>query len=555
MKSGTSFFNFGIFRKNLTRFFPLWLVYTIGITLIFLAADPTPAYMNRELLSWLQPMTILSCAYGALSAICLFSDLYTARRCNALHAMPLKRDCWYVTNVLSGLTFAAIPSLVLFIVLSARYASAIPTIGLVCFGFLLQFLVFFGITLFCVMLTGNFVATVLLTGFFCLFSLLCYVFAMEIYLPLLWGVRLVENPFTRFTPFILVVETYILPMEPWDGWTYLGIYTAVSCVLLAAGWLLYRKRALECAGDFLAFRVTGPALIILVTPLCGSLLYAFFDVFGAANYTFLFIGMGLVYFVLQMLLERSARVFHLKSILGFAALCIAVGVSLYITQLDPLGIESYIPDSKDIVEVQLGKYYNNTQDSTPEYIEVVRNLHAAVLADEDYVRADDESSEYVSIIYTLRSGRKVERSYRIGVRSNAAKQYALATSRRESVFGKMDYYRYAQDPTYTNSVDGMEIADEVAVALLDAIGKDCDAGHMGQIPGFDDWQGTWLYLEFRAPYNPYYVAGEPGKPAAIASQDMYFDVYVPSSAENTWEILYMLGIYNDNYDVRCGVEG
>lgn len=566
MKSETSFFNFGIFRKNLTRFFPLWLVYTIGMSLVFMATGIHEWYEGyytwglRDVMSWLPVTAFFNACYGLCCGVTLFYDLFNARRCNALHAMPLKRECWFCTNVLSGLTFGLIPNLTVTILMMAKYPQASGILLLFLLGTLLQFFVFFGITVFVVMLTGNAMGTVLITGFLCLFSLLCYAFVQELYVPLLWGVEGAEDPFLHFSPIgALVSGNYYDPIVngPFfsEGWAHLLVYAALSAILLVAALQLYRKRALECAGDFLAFRVTGPALIILVTPLCGSLLYAFFDVFGAANYTFLFIGMGLVYFVLQMLLERTSRVFHLKSILGFAALCIAVGVSLYITQLDPLGIESYIPDSKEIVAVQLDKYYNNSQDSTPEYIEVVRNLHAAVLADEDYVRADDESSEYVSIIYTLRSGRKVERSYRIGVRSNAAKQYAIATSRRESVFGKIDYYRYAQDPTYTKSVNGVDIADEVAVALLDAIGKDCDAGHMGQVPGFDDWQGTWLYLEFEAPYNPYYVAGEPGKPAAVASQDLYFDVYVPSNAENTWEILYMLGIYNDNYDVRCGVEG
>ena len=44
MKSKKSFFNATVFRKDITRFLPLWLVYFIGGTLVMLVS----AFAGRE---------------------------------------------------------------------------------------------------------------------------------------------------------------------------------------------------------------------------------------------------------------------------------------------------------------------------------------------------------------------------------------------------------------------------------------------------------------------------------------------------------------------------
>lgn len=43
----------------------------------------------------------------------LFGDLYNSRMCNALHAMPMRRETLFLTNVVSGLLFSMIPTAVM----------------------------------------------------------------------------------------------------------------------------------------------------------------------------------------------------------------------------------------------------------------------------------------------------------------------------------------------------------------------------------------------------------------------------------------------------------
>lgn len=545
MKSGTSFFNFPVYKKNLTRFFPLWLVYTIAVLLIFLSADMAPN-VSRNMMHAMSPMALFSGGYGALSALCLFSDLFQSRRCNALHAMPLKRSCWYCTNILSGLTFALIPNLLLCLLLTMKYPPYWNYMMLAALGFTLEFMVFFGFTLFFIMLSGNTVAAVLLTGFVCLFSFLVYAIVNVIYVPLLWGVQTAGGDFLDFSPFVLVSGNYELPLEAGDGWTYLAIYTVVSALLMVGGWFLYKKRALECAGDFLAYPKTAPWLAALVTPLCGSLLFAFFwGVWGIRNYLYLFIGMVIVFFLLRMLLEGSLRVFRLKNIAYCAILCAVIGLSLFAMRFDPFGVEKYIPESDTVYSVTINGrnhylFYNRRQKSSPELIEAVRTLHGEALAEKEDAMQSEKTVE-CWLDYTLENGNTVARRYFIPAKGEAAQHLKALTSTREYIFCGIDYRSIIADPRFTPRINGVEITREQALTLIAAIEADCDAGHLSQINQLYDYQGDWVCLSFEGLNDKY---------AAIES---YLDLFVCNEAENTRNVLCTLNL--DEFFAKCGVEG
>ena len=116
MKSRTSFFNGTLFRKNLTRFAPLWMLYTLclllGMTVLYMDNGSDFWFANRmgELV---QVTALINLLYAPLTAMLLFGDLYNSRMCYALHAMPMKRQCHFWTNVISGMMFSLLPTAIM----------------------------------------------------------------------------------------------------------------------------------------------------------------------------------------------------------------------------------------------------------------------------------------------------------------------------------------------------------------------------------------------------------------------------------------------------------
>lgn len=113
MKSRTSFFNGYALRKNLTRFAPLWALYSVAEVLCLMTIQLNdPAILAGDLVYVMGPVSIAHMGYAFLVAACLFGDLFDTRLCSGLHAMPLRREGWLLTHLASGLLFALIPAVV-----------------------------------------------------------------------------------------------------------------------------------------------------------------------------------------------------------------------------------------------------------------------------------------------------------------------------------------------------------------------------------------------------------------------------------------------------------
>ena len=113
MKLRTSFFNVAVLRKNLTRFAPVWVLYAVAEVLGLLSLNLEKAEIVAEDLTQIMgPVAIFHGIYALVVAACLFGDLFDNRMCSGLHAMPMRREGWLLTNIASGLVFALIPAVV-----------------------------------------------------------------------------------------------------------------------------------------------------------------------------------------------------------------------------------------------------------------------------------------------------------------------------------------------------------------------------------------------------------------------------------------------------------
>ena len=147
MKSRTSFFNATVLKKDITRFAPVWGLYILFLLVDFLtgARNDQKEILAASLADMMRNMSIVNLIYGGLCANMLFGDLFQSRMCNALHAMPLRREGWFFTHIVAGLLFCFVPNLLatLFqMVLLGKYFYMAPLWLVVVTG---QFLFFFGV--------------------------------------------------------------------------------------------------------------------------------------------------------------------------------------------------------------------------------------------------------------------------------------------------------------------------------------------------------------------------------------------------------------------------
>ena len=192
MKSRISFFDKAILRKDITRFAPLWAIYLIGGLLVMLMVQSgrPSSHVARTLAQTIGPFSVINLVYALLCAQLLFGDLFHSRLCNALHALPLRRETWFVSHVVSGLAFSLVPHLIA-VILMVPMLQGSWFVGLIwVLGMTLEFLCFFGIGVFSMFCTGNRFAAVAVYAILNFASLIAYWFVSTIYEPMLYGVSI-----------------------------------------------------------------------------------------------------------------------------------------------------------------------------------------------------------------------------------------------------------------------------------------------------------------------------------------------------------------------------
>ena len=551
MKSRTSSSNLTIFKKDITRFAPTWIAYAAMLLVcLFLMAEDREYWTVQNMGSSMEMMGVATCGYALLTAQLLFGDLFSTRMCNALHAMPVRRESWFGIHVLSGLLFHLIPAVLVTVVAiplaNMSYvinAWQVPLYWLA--GSTLDYLFFFGLAVFCVMCTGNRFAMAVVYGISNLGSVLAFFLTRAVYVPLLMGVQILSDTFEKLSPLINLSAGYTVNVNRiLDGverdangveqriyhgeievspekWTYMAVVAVIGLVLLVLALQMYRKRKLECAGDFSAHKGLDYVFQVLISLAGMAALTTVVDGFmglspNVSSYIIAAIGLVGGWFVGRMLLERTARVFRVKNFLGLAAMTAAVALSLGLTVLDPLGIEDWVPEVGDIKSATLRLSYGSDAELKETYdLEDVIAIHkkglelkldGEVLAVNAPPRVYDTSGNvvpeeevpayYVTIIYEKNNGTHAQREYYLWLKepeTKLLKKHCSALNRVLEGYAGMDEEvteaklrnmvlsggartveaGYVSVPSQFNTTEHLN-------ALVDAIVADCEAGNLVQ---------------------------------------------------------------------------
>ena len=117
-----SFFNPTLFKKNLSRSWPLWggvtLVGSLFPLYLLLAMMNQDVTLERaDFASFLMEASVyflpaFTCFYAILVAMFVWSYLHNARSVGMMHSLAVSRTNLFVTNTLSGLAMLLIPYVV-----------------------------------------------------------------------------------------------------------------------------------------------------------------------------------------------------------------------------------------------------------------------------------------------------------------------------------------------------------------------------------------------------------------------------------------------------------
>ena len=574
MKSVTSFFNRGVYKKDLLRFAPAWGLYSVILLMAYtlLMLEDTAFYRADNLAGLMTGMPLLNFGYAFINAQLLFGDLYQSRLCNALHALPLRRESWFATHVAAGMSFSILPNLIFALLGMATMglgnAWSLPLWWVA--GSTLQYVCFFGLAVLSILLTGNRFAGTLVYGIVNFFPMVVYWLLSSLYEPLMPGIKLSTVLFARACPLPqLISEGEIVDLVThliYDqyggpigrtvegvslvgiGWLWTGIYATAGIACLVLALVLYRKRALECAGDFMAFRFTEPVLLVIYTLAVGGFFFLFQDLFGAGPMRYLFLILGLVvgWFTGVMLLERNVRIFRLKTVAGCAVFLAVFGVSLGLTAVDPLGLTRWVPAPEQVASVNLSTRYSpdinamyELELTDPEDIRNLTAVHAGALMEpvDPYAEPGYVGDVRLCLEYTLKNGTVRTRFYEVDALSEAGQllkpyysDFEFLTGYAEEEIPELIRQTvHINTATFENS--GMTTQEMMAkldlAGMYQAILADCHAGHMAQAgvyhlteleSGILDWNRS-TYLEVGI-----------GGPGGVTE---YFSLSIYEDAENT----------------------
>lgn len=500
MKSRTSCFNKAVFRKDMTRFAPIGVLYTLcliaGLMLMSATEEDYPFWIASRMTSCIQFMSIVNLAYGPLMAALLFGDLYNSRMCNGLHAMPLRRWELFVTHILSGLTYSLVPTAVMMLISMPMLGRTIVASAWQISFFWwvatnLQFVCCFGLAVFAALCAGNWLGLGVVYAGLQGGSLLSYSLIDQFYTPLLEGVQTSDWLAAALCPLNALFQNPI-DIDSWlllerlfygrksemaatfshnSNWTGYFVWAGVGIVFLGIAWLLYRKRDLESAGDPIAVKALVPVIQVLCSLGLGGLAGMVFKemLSGAKSklqlgYVMVFVAVAVAWFAVRMVLCRTSRVFQKKAFLGLIPVLAVMGLSLGATYLDVFSIETWVPDASQVQSVEFGGVIWS-KSTEPEQIEAAIRLHELALREEDIPYNGRYDKEL------LAQGLSLEEVYRATQdKEYSDEAYFLGTFRHSSFI----YITYDLGHGRTESRRYLIWLDEEALELMRIINADWD---------------------------------------------------------------------------------
>lgn len=458
MKSKTSCFNKTIFLKNITHFWPIWLMITGWNLFImpFMIYNTSLDYrgikeITEKELQQMKSNDLLSIAsvyinpvmlfiFSIIAVMAVFSYLYNSRSANTIHALPVTRKELFLTNYISGLLFLIVPEAVGFLLGTLVGAMCgYTSINHLLTGFLLACgisFVLYSFTVFIAMFTGQLLAVPIFTviinflyvGMKGLVELLMSILSYGITLEITGSKADILSPLYYIISHVNLVYDYNQEYSVCTGFAGKSIvagYCAAAVVFVIAAYLVYKIRDMETAGSLISISWISP-IFRWGAAFCGGVLFSiiFCGIIGVSGSRTIFVLAlisGLIFgaisfFGAQMFLEKGFRVFHKKRIIECGAFLLAFALLYVSIEVDMFGREKKIPDISQVESVGLDMF-SGTSITDPELIQEVMGIHQQIIdSKKEFERYSetDQDTYYTYIRYNLKKG-TLKRRYEIPI--------------------------------------------------------------------------------------------------------------------------------------------
>jgi ABC-2 type transport system permease protein len=367
-----------------------------------------------------------------LLAIFIFRYLHVKLSADYIHSLPFRRETLFFNHLLFSILVLLLPIVITAIILLFLQSALeldffLSAYGIACWigtTFLIELLVFFA-SVFIGMVTGMsvlqgvlfYIMLVFPAGITVLVAMniqyFLYGFSAEYYL---------NHNIERIVPLFRSFELAQRPLT----WTEIVAYLVLIVVFFALSLWVYKKRDIETAGQAIAFRPLRPIFkygVAFCFMLVGGLH------FGETQNDFAWIVFGYVtasvlgYFIAEMILEKTWRVFHKwKGYLYFMIGMLVIGILL---KIDIIGYEKRLPSLTEIERVYFDDgnvaaiIYNDGSEyvspkpffATKENMKNIYLLHQQIIKDKELVKEITLNSRSVVFGYELKDGSKIVRSY------------------------------------------------------------------------------------------------------------------------------------------------
>lgn len=459
---------FKLLREDIKR--KLWAAALLGLALFFsLPVAVAIALTDYQVSDWMTAADVISqrlsdakklLAFGTnyplpmiilffaavVMGISTFSYLHNAKQVDFYHSLPVKRSLWFFVHVSTGILLTAViyfAAVVLSLVVAA-FNGVLPglLLGTALFSFvcyMLYYCLIYMTVVLAVMLTGTSIAAVLGTAVFCFYApavssmitAFCTTFLETYYYgsPGLW-----KRMLLKLSPLFAVVSAINEITLAKAVNTILAILILSVCCFF-----LYQKRPSEAAGKTMAFSWSkGMIKVFLVIAFGMAGAIFFYAIRESLGWTVFGVIVGVVisHCVIEVIYYADFKkvFFHEKTM----ALCMAGSLLIVLSfYFDWFGFDDYLPKENQVayssVDFNRDSWVNyrvsdnNYSDSETNYVlersriensaPVIAIAQEAVRQQNEIKNAEEWSDSYygqrrrITICYTLKSGRKVYRSY------------------------------------------------------------------------------------------------------------------------------------------------
>lgn len=515
MKSKISLFNKAVFKRNLTGGWCLWA----AILSFYLLSLPVSVYGGlSDMLRYNENMDraqsgqiMISAVWGAMRlfvpffamaalgcAMYVFAYLFTARNSNMMHTFPVSRLTLFVTGYVTGLTVLIVPMVLSALLALVSGAAHGATDGAMVRYYLLwmvtaavENLFFFSMAVCVLMFVGNMAAVPVL---YLILNFLydgCILIGQTMFGIVCYGLESV--PFSGSLG-VLTPIVYLSRRVGMDGVAYengdytfhnmnaLFGYFAASLLFIGIALIAYQKKHIETAGDVITVNWLKPIFrwgaaictSALIALFLSSILYrtSFVTILGIV-----IVSGAAVFFIAQMLLERSVHIFTKKKIRECIIYTAIVSICYLALDIDLFGVEKKMPAMDTIQAVKMYGCIDLLAYEEEE-ISWVYDIHSQIIDSRKefkrIAREYDRNTEYVSIEYLLNDNSTFKRVYEIPVSNEkvSVSQQIWAYARQPEIKLKQIFGAHYPDIEVYGGTWEAELADgsskEIRITEADA---------------------------------------------------------------------------------------